>query len=84
MGIFKSFVNTLAPHQIAEVLGNNIKFIQLSTGCVFLVLKGTILKDYPDAKDLYGKSKALGEPSTETSLTVKLTIGYEINANMGY
>lgn len=79
-------VNTLAPHFIAQFCSDlDCKFIQLSTDCVFSGLKGNYLEeDSSDANDLYGKSKFLGEPMTETSLTIRIsTIGHELNTSHG-
>mgnify|MGYP001331883688 CR=1 FL=1 len=79
-------INTLAPHFIAKFCSQiDCKFIQLSTDCVFSGSKGNYFEeDFPDANDLYGKSKYLGEPNTKNSLTIRIsTIGHELNTNYG-
>tara|TARA_A100001015_G_scaffold299514_1_gene383652 strand:+ start:6216 stop:7067 length:852 start_codon:yes stop_codon:yes gene_type:complete len=67
-------VNSLAPHQIAGICEKkSIRFIQISTDCVFLGDRGNYLdEDKPDAIDLYGRTKGLGEISyLENTLTVR-------------
>lgn len=62
--IFK--VNSFAPHYIADVCDSKrCKFIHISTDCVFSgKCGGYTEKDSPDAVDIYGMSKALGEPTS--------------------
>ncbi len=67
-------VNSLAPHQIAGICEKkSIRFIQISTDCVFLGDRGNYLdEDKPDAIDLYGRTKGLGEISyLKNTLTVR-------------
>jgi dTDP-4-dehydrorhamnose reductase len=57
------YLNSYAPHWLAgevEELGS--RFIHLSTDCVFSGKRGGYSEsDLPDAADLYGRSKAMGE-----------------------
>lgn len=57
-------INTVAPHNLAYWCGElGIRFIQISTNCVFNGRIGGQYTEYdePDAKDLYGRSKIQGE-----------------------
>lgn len=56
-------VNSLFPHKLAAHLeGSKTRLIHISTDCVFSGEKGNYIEsDYSDAKDLYGKTKYLGE-----------------------
>ena len=67
-------VNSLAPHQIAGICDKkSIRFIHISTDCVFLGDKGNYLdEENPNAIDLYGKTKGLGEINyLKNSLTIR-------------
>lgn len=75
-------INALLPHKMAalcEELG--IRFVQISTDCVFSGSQGMYSEDdLPDAKDLYGRSKLLGEVSTNGTITLRSSIiGLEIS-----
>ncbi len=75
------YINSLLPHKINSISSNlNFKFIHISTDCVFSGDKGLYIEsDYSDARDLYGKSKFLGEPLGENSLTLRTSIiGHEV------
>tara|TARA_Y200000002_G_scaffold323064_1_gene284118 strand:- start:4689 stop:5567 length:879 start_codon:yes stop_codon:yes gene_type:complete len=79
-------INSLLPHKIDHICKiRGIRFIHLSTDCVFTGEKGNYKEsDTPDATDLYGRSKALGEVDSTTSLTIrKSTIGLELNNKHG-
>ena len=74
------FVNSLFPNQlacIAEKVG--FKVIQIATDCVFSGSEGDYLEtDLHDAKDVYGKTKSLGEPASEQVMHLRVsTIGRE-------
>lgn len=57
-------VNAFAPHYIADVCYRKCYFIHISTDCVFSGKRGMYTeKDDTDARDIYGMSKQLGEPS---------------------
>lgn len=58
-------INALFPHRLARLTGTyGTKLIHISTDCVFSGRKGQYTEDYPpDPIDVYGMSKALGEPA---------------------
>jgi len=75
------FLNTKLPYYINKwTTENNKKLIHFSTDCVFSGNKGNYLdNDTPDAIDLYGKSKGLGEINSDKNLTIRCSmIGREI------
>lgn len=79
-------VNSLFPHQLAEIATKyKIRLIHISTDCVFSGSKGMYTEnDLPDATDLYGRSKILGEVTYGPHLTVRIsTIGTEITTRYG-
>ena len=69
-------LNSLFPHQLAEVCRkSNIRLIHFSTDCVFQGTPGVKqISDTPNAIDLYGLSKLLGEVDTWPCLTVRTSI----------
>lgn len=76
--VFK--INSLFPVQLGKLL-NNIKIIHISTDCVFTGNSGPYNeKDVPDATDIYGMSKILGEECQYNALVVRTSIiGEELN-----
>src|SRR5579872_1046511 len=56
--------NALLPHRLAALCAKRgIRLIHVSTDCVFSGRKGPYSeRSPPDAEDLYGRSKLLGEP----------------------
>ena len=60
------------------------KLIHFSTDCVFSGKNGPYSEeDIPDANDLYGKSKLMGEISYKPHLTIRTSIiGHELNRNI--
>jgi len=74
-------LNALLPHKLAEFAGEwGGKVIHFSTDCVFSGKQGNYTEDSPsDAEDLYGKSKYLGEVTSENALTLRTSmIGREL------
>ncbi len=70
------FINAFLPHYLAE-MGNelNFKLIHISTDCVFSGGKGGYVEsDQKDGKDLYARSKALGEVDYGNHLTIRTSI----------
>lgn len=69
-------INSLLPHQLAQIAENhNARLISISTDCVFDGRKGMYSEtDLPDATDLYGKSKNLGEVVNGDHLTIRTSI----------
>lgn len=79
-------VNSLWPHQLAKLSDEvGAKLIHISTDCVFSGKSGNYSEiDAPDAVDLYGRSKLLGEVTYNNHLTVRIsTIGHEIRTSYG-
>ena len=79
-------LNALLPHRLAEQCTiSGSRLIHVSTDCVFSGEKGNYVEeDIPDANDLYGKSKALGEVVSENVLTIRTsTIGHEYGTKFG-
>jgi dTDP-4-dehydrorhamnose reductase len=78
-------INSLLPHQIAAICDRfEAKLIHFSTDCVFTGNKGDYSEsDIPDAQDLYGKSKNLGEVDYVPHLTLRTSIiGHELSSNL--
>lgn len=79
-------INSLMPHKLAKLCNLiGAKLIHISTDCVFSGNKGNYTEvDTPDAFDLYGKSKELGEVTYPNTLTLRTsTIGHEYNTSHG-
>ena len=75
-------INTLLPHRLAalcKVVG--ARLVHISTDCVFSGAKGNYQEtDFPDANDLYGRSKFLGEVDYPNSITLRTSIiGHELS-----
>lgn len=78
-------INALLPHQLANICDQySAKFIHFSTDCVFSGTKGNYSEDdLPDAQDLYGRSKCLGEVDYAPHLTLRTSIiGHELSSNV--
>ncbi len=69
-------VNALFPHALARIArGFGGRVLHVSTDCVFSGERGGYREDDPcDARDLYGRSKALGELTGGDVLTVRTSI----------
>jgi len=79
-------INSLFPHQLAKVTATyGARLIHFSTDCVFSGRRGNYVEDdLPDAMDLYGRSKLLGEVSASNVLTLRMSIvGRELRAHLG-
>jgi dTDP-4-dehydrorhamnose reductase len=75
-------VNALFPHRLAQVCrAAGARIVHLSTDCVFSGAKGGYTEqDLPDATDLYGRTKLLGEVRQPGSLTLRTSIvGLELS-----
>jgi len=79
-------INSLFPHKVANHIENSkTRLIHISTDCVFSGEKGNYFEtDYSDAKDLYGKTKYLGElTSYKNSITLRTSIiGLELKGKV--
>jgi dTDP-4-dehydrorhamnose reductase len=74
-------INALFPHRLAQLCAAaNARLVQISTDCVFAGHRGSYREcDYPDAEDLYGRTKLLGEVDCPNAITLRTSIiGHEI------
>lgn len=79
-------INSLLPHELAAACaGIGARLIHISTDCVFSGARGGYTEDdVPDAADVYGRSKLLGEASGPGSLTLRTSlIGRELSGSSG-
>lgn len=79
-------LNTLLPHRMADLCAvAGARLIHVSTDCVFAGTKGNYGEaDAPDAVDVYGKSKHLGEVDYPHAITLRTsTIGHELQSAYG-
>jgi dTDP-4-dehydrorhamnose reductase len=79
-------INALLPHRLArlcEVAG--ARLVHVSTDCVYSGERGGYVEsDLPDARDLYGRSKLLGEVDYPTAVTLRTSIiGHELGSAHG-
>lgn len=78
-------INSLLPHQLASLCDKySCKLIHFSTDCIFDGKKGLYKEsDTPDARDLYGRSKFLGEVDYAPHLTLRTSIiGHELDSSV--
>lgn len=79
-------INAMFPHQLSDQCSAiGARLIHISTDCVFSGLKGNYCEsDVPDAHDMYGKTKQLGEIEYPNTLTLRTsTIGHELQSALG-
>ena len=81
-------VNSVVPHRLAALCASsNARLIHISTDCVFSGKTGGYREsDTPDAEDLYGRSKLLGEPheAGPSAVTLRTSIvGRELRSSSG-
>jgi dTDP-4-dehydrorhamnose reductase len=75
-------INSLLPHRLARLCGvAGARLVHMSTDCIFSGSKGMYTEtDSSDAKDLYGRSKYLGEVDYPHAITLRTSIiGHELN-----
>jgi dTDP-4-dehydrorhamnose reductase len=80
------YINSVFPKKLYIVTQRlNAKLIHFSTDCVFDGKAGNYSeKNVPNARDLYGFSKYLGELSGNNVVTIRTSvIGHEINGKFG-
>lgn len=79
-------INSLLPHRLAKLCeAFSARLIHISTDCVFSGDKGMYREeDYADARDLYGRTKLLGEVDYGPTVTVRTSIiGPELKGARG-
>lgn len=79
-------VNALLPHRLARLCELvQARLVHVSTDCVFSGRKGHYVEtDEPDAQDLYGRSKLLGEVDYPHAITLRTSIiGHELTSARG-
>ncbi len=79
-------INSLLPHRLARLCDlAGARLIHISTDCVFAGTKGMYSETDPsDAKDLYGRSKFLGEVDYPNAVTLRTSIiGHELSTAHG-
>ncbi len=79
-------INALLPHQLARLCAEvGARLVQVSTDCVFDGTRGSYTEeDRPDATDLYGRSKLLGEVDYPHAVTLRTSIvGHELGSHHG-
>lgn len=75
-------INSLLPHRLASLCRiAGARLVHISTDCVFAGSKGGYTEnDAPDALDLYGRSKLLGEVDYPHAVTLRTSIiGHELD-----
>jgi dTDP-4-dehydrorhamnose reductase len=79
-------INALFPHRMAALCAETgTRFVHMSTDCVFSGRRGSYREDdLPDANDLYGRSKLLGEVAAVPAITLRTSIiGRELSRKTG-
>jgi dTDP-4-dehydrorhamnose reductase len=74
-------INSLLPHRLdALCAAAGARLVHISTDCVFSGRKGMYTEaDVPDAEDLYGRTKFLGEVDSPNAITLRTSIiGHEL------
>jgi dTDP-4-dehydrorhamnose reductase len=77
-------VNALLPHRLARLCDvAGARLVHISTDCVFSGVKGMYTEaDVSDAKDLYGRSKYMGEVNYPHAITLRTSIiGHELSGS---
>lgn len=69
-------INSILPHRLANIAAAvGARLVHISTDCVFTGAKGNYLEsDRPDAIDLYGRTKLLGEVDRPNAITLRTSI----------
>lgn len=79
-------INAMLPHRLARLCDvARARLIHMSTDCVFAGTKGMYVEQDPsDARDLYGRSKYLGEVDYPHAVTLRTSIiGHELGSAHG-
>lgn len=78
-------LNSMLPHKLAKLCAlAGARLIHVSTDCVFTGERGGYVEsDVPDARDLYGLSKYLGEVDYPHAVTLRTSIiGHELGTSL--
>lgn len=69
-------LNAVFPHRLSNICGAaGMRLIHMSTDCVFSGDRGSYTEDDPsDARDLYGRTKYLGEVGDDHCVTLRTSI----------
>lgn len=77
-------INSMLPHRLARLCSiAGARLVHLSTDCVFSGAKGMYSEsDTPDAYDVYGRTKLLGEVDYPHAITLRTSIiGHELRGS---
>ena len=77
-------INSVLPHRLAGLCSMiGARLVHMGTDCVFSGRRGMYSEaDLPDATDLYGRTKLLGEVDYPHTLTLRTSIiGHELSSN---
>jgi dTDP-4-dehydrorhamnose reductase len=77
-------INSILPHRLGRLCSLvGARLVHLSTDCVFSGAKGMYSEsDVPDANDVYGRTKLLGEVSYAHTITLRTSIiGHELKGS---
>lgn len=77
-------INALLPHRLARLAqACGARLVHISTDCVFTGARGAYSElDEPDAVDLYGRSKLMGEVDYANAVTLRTSIiGHELSTS---
>jgi dTDP-4-dehydrorhamnose reductase len=76
-------INALLPHRLSKLCElSGARLVHIGTDCVFSGERGNYREtDPPDANDLYGRSKLLGEVAYQHTVTLRTSIiGHELQS----
>ncbi|EQB04742.1 dTDP-4-dehydrorhamnose reductase family protein [Sphingobium baderi] len=76
-------INAVLPHRLAQLCkARGARLVHMSTDCVFSGKRGGYREgDFPDADDLYGRTKYLGETHYPHTVTLRTSIvGHELGS----
>lgn len=76
-------VNAMLPHRLSRLCADTgVRLVHISTDCVFSGSRGHYTEDdTPDAEDLYGRTKLMGEVEAPHAVTLRTSIiGPELNS----
>lgn len=79
-------INSILPHRLARLCDLlKARLVHVSTDCVFSGLKGMYTEDdRPDATDIYGRTKLMGEVDYPHAITLRTSIiGHELGSRHG-